>query len=467
MRGMSRNSHTCSNTVCQVETSVQMQPWPPLASTLHASLLCAEVNQDARFFHAWCPQHHPDWVRSPAGVLAHHPAVIRFARPHHSVLAPKSNGNTRAQSAPRPANGVKGVLIWGRDISFWVEQVSQSQANVHKHAPNVATYLLHIQPFAFKPLDKTCLKSGQYLLWLMHGIHNEQYTQESRLQSRRCHTRVQLQLWPPLASTLRASLLCAEVNQDARFFHAWCPQHHPDWVRSPAGVLAHHPAVIRFARPHHSVLAPKSNGNTRAQCAPHPANGVKGVLIWGRDISFWVEQVSQSQANVHKHAPNVATYLLHIQPFAFKPLDKTCLKSGQYLLWLMHGIHNEQYTQESRLQSRRCHTRVQLQLWPPLASTLRASLLCAEVNQDARFFYAWCPQHHPDWVRSPAGVLAHHPAVIRFARPHHSVLAPKSNGNTRAQCAPRPANGVKGVLIWGRNISLWVGQAIFASCPNF
>ena len=67
-------------------------------------------------------------------------------------------------------------------------------------------------------------------------------------------------------------------------------------------------------------------------------------------------------------------------------------------------------------------------------------------------------EHHPDWVCSPAGVLAHHPAVIRLARPHHSVLAPKSNGNTRAQCFPRPANGVQGVLTRDRDISLSVGQ---------
>ena len=82
---------------------------------------------------------------------------------------------------------------------------------------------------------------------------------------------------------------------------------------------------------------------------------------------------------------------------------------------------------------------------PPLSGHCAPPSLI-EVNQDARFFLAWCPQHHPDWVRSPAGVLAHHPAVIRFARPHLSVLAPKSNGNTRAQCSPRPANGVQGVL---------------------
>ena len=39
------------------------------------------------------------------------------------------------------------------------------------------------------------------------------------------------------------------------------------------------------------------------------------------------------------------------------------------------------------------------------------------------------------------------------------MLAPKSNGNTLAQCAPRSASCVQGVLTWGRDISLWVGHA--------
>ena len=111
---------------CQQGAATPLLPDFGLPSSQHCAppSVIVEVHQDARFFHAWCPEHHPDWVCSPAGVLAHHPAVIRLARPHHSVLAPKSNGNTRAQCPPRPANGVQGVLTRGRDISLWVGQVA-------------------------------------------------------------------------------------------------------------------------------------------------------------------------------------------------------------------------------------------------------------------------------------------------------------------------------------------------------
>ena len=44
----------------------------------------------------------------------------------------------------------------------------------------------------------------------------------------------------------------------------------------------HSPALTR------GVLAPRSNGNTRASCAPHLASGVEGVRVWGDALSFWV-----------------------------------------------------------------------------------------------------------------------------------------------------------------------------------
>ena len=36
------------------------------------------------------------------------------------------------------------------------------------------------------------------------------------------------------------------------------------------------------------ALAPRSSGNTRACCAPHPANGVEGARVWGDAVSFRV-----------------------------------------------------------------------------------------------------------------------------------------------------------------------------------
>ena len=105
--------------------------------------------------------------------------------------------------------------------------------------------------------------------------------------------------WPSLPTA------CIQLPQSSKpgckSYHAWCPEQPSRRVCSPAGALAHRPAVIHHSHPWWR-WPQGALGIPVHTAPPHPAGCVEGVRVWGDAISFWVgrkRQLTHSLNELH------------------------------------------------------------------------------------------------------------------------------------------------------------------------
>ena len=117
---------------------------------------------------------------------------------------------------------------------------------------------------------------------LATDFHNTQILHKFGLHT--CQHALLAQQWPPLfAACILPPKRC---TQDALIYHAGA---HSTVLAGllPSRRFSPSPCCHSPDSPS-GALAPRSSGNTRACCAPHPANGVEGARVWGDAASFRV-----------------------------------------------------------------------------------------------------------------------------------------------------------------------------------